>query len=144
MDWRICRTLLHMQRNIAEPLRMTSLAERVNLSVSRFSHLFRQETGRTPARYLHDLRLDMALLLLQDTALSIKEVRAAVGLNDPSHFTRDFTERHALPPSEIRNGQRAAPADAQSSSTIGQQTARSANADDASPAAALLHRRWAR
>ncbi len=118
MDWRICRTLRYMQQNIAEPLHVNSLAKYVNLSSSRFSHLFRQETGQTPARYLHDLRLDRALLLLQDTALSIKEVRAAVGVNDPSHFTRDFTERHNLPPSEIRTRERAIRVDEQLSSTI--------------------------
>src|SRR2546422_11337894 len=94
MDWRIRHTIAAMQREIAHPLQLSTLARRVNLSPSRFSHLFRKETGQPPARYLHELRLDSALMLLYDSTLSIKEVMAAVGLNDPSHFTRDFSERN--------------------------------------------------
>jgi len=64
MDWRVRCAIAVMQQNLAQPLTLSSLAGRVNLSPSRFSHLFRQETGVSPARYLHDLRLDSALMLL--------------------------------------------------------------------------------
>ena len=121
MDWRIRRTLTVMNREIAMPLRIATLAGRVNLSPSRFSHLFRRDTGHSPARYLHDLRLDCALTLLQGSTLSVKEIMAAVGCNDPSHFARDFSLRHGVSPSVFR-------AQAQpSSSRNGQQTADSAN-----------------
>jgi AraC family transcriptional regulator of arabinose operon len=131
MDWRIGRTLAVMQKHIARPLRLSTLARQANLSLSRFSHLFRQETGKSPARYLHDLRLDCALMLLYDSTLSIKEVMAAVGFNDPSHFTRDFSERHTVSPTEFRAC--AHGCDEQTvvanwlSSRNGQQTAASAN-----------------
>jgi transcriptional regulator GlxA family with amidase domain len=131
MDWRICRTLATMQREIARPLRLTALAKQVNLSPSRFAHLFRRETGQSPARYLHDLRVDCALMLLYDSTLSIKEVMALVGFNDPSHFTRDFAERHSVTPTEFR--MRAKERDDQMlrdawlSSRIGQEIAKSAN-----------------
>jgi AraC family transcriptional regulator of arabinose operon len=131
MDWRICRTLAAIQKDIARPLRLTTLAKQVNLSPSRFSHLFRKDTGQSPARYLHDLRLDCALMLLYDSTMSIKEVMAAVGFNDPSHFTRDFSERHSVSPTEFRA--RAQTCDEETivatwlSSKNGQQTAASAN-----------------
>ena len=131
MDWRICRTLAVMQKDIARPLRLSTLAKQVNLSPSRFSHLFRKETGQSPVRYLHDLRLDCALMLLYDSTMSIKEVMAAVGFNDPSHFTRDFSERHSVSPTEFRA--RALTCDEETivmtwlSSKNGQQTAASAN-----------------
>ena len=132
MDWRICRTLAVMEKEFARPLRIATLARDMNLSPSRFSHLFHQETGRSPARYLHERRLDCALALLKDSTLSIKEVMAAVGLNDPSHFTRDFAERHGSSPREFRScaHEYGPPAtiDAWSSSRNGQQTARFANA----------------
>jgi AraC-like DNA-binding protein len=134
MDWRICRTLAIMQKDIARPLQLPVLAKQVNLSPSRFSHLFRQETGQSPVRYLHDLRLDCALMLLYDSTLSIKEVMAAVGINDPSHFTRDFSARHGVSPTDFRA--RTRPCDDQTlidtfhawlSSKNGQQTADSAH-----------------
>ena len=131
MDWRICRTLTIMHTQLARPLHVATLAKEMNLSTSRFSHLFQRETGRSPARYLHDLRLDRAFALLTDSTMSIKEVMAAVGLNDPSHFTRDFSERHGLSPSECRScaheHDESAMIEACLSSRNGQQTARFAN-----------------
>jgi AraC family transcriptional regulator of arabinose operon len=102
MDWRICHAVAVMQRDLALPLPLSALAGRVNLSQSRFSHLFRKETGESPAHYLRDLRLDHALILLLGSALSVKQIMAAVGFNDPSHFTRDFSHRHGTSPSEFR------------------------------------------
>ena len=132
MDWRICRTLTVMHTEIARPLDVATLAKEVNLSTSRFSHLFQRETGRSPARYLHDVRLDRAFALLTDSTMSIKEVMAAVGLNDPSHFTRDFSEHHGLSPRDCRacahERDELMMFDACLSSTNGQQTARFANA----------------
>jgi len=130
MEFRICRTLATMQRDIARPLHIATLARQVNLSPSRFSHLFKRETGQSPARYLHDLRLDYALAFLYDSTMSIKEVMAAIGLNDPSHFARDFSERHGLSPREFRAAAQAHDEDTiidtWLSSRNGQQTAGSA------------------
>jgi AraC-like DNA-binding protein len=134
MDWRICRTLTIMQKDIARPVQLPLLAKQVNLSPSRFAHLFHRETGQSPLRYLHDLRLDCALMLLYDSTLSIKEVMAAVGINDPSLFTRDFSRRHGATPTEFRA--RTRPCDDETlidtfhawlSSRNGQQTAASAH-----------------
>ena len=132
MDWRIRCVIAVMQQQLAQPLRLETLASRVNLSPSRLSHLFRKEVGVPPLRYLHDLRLDCALMLLYDSTLSIKEVMAAVGFNDPSHFARDFARRHDASPSEFRERARSGDSGfgepcARSSSTIGQETVISAN-----------------
>jgi transcriptional regulator GlxA family with amidase domain len=133
MDWRICRTLAIMRQEIASPLHIATLARQMNLSSSRFSHLFRRETGQSPARYLHNHRIDCALIHLCDSTMSIKEVMAAVGFNDPSHFTRDFSERHGMSPSEFRSRAQTPDeptTDEQSSnSRNGQQTADFANAE---------------
>jgi AraC-like DNA-binding protein len=53
----------------------------VNLSPSRFAHLFRRETGIPPARYLHDLRMARARLSSNGTLLSVNEVMAFAGVN---------------------------------------------------------------
>jgi len=143
MDWRICRTLAIMQQEIASPLRIATLARQMNLSSSRFSHLFRRETGQSPARYLHNLRIDCALTLLCDSTMSIKEVMAAVGFNDPSHFTRDFSRRHGMSPREFRSRAQTrdepTTGEKSSNSRNGQQTADSANAECPDRGNALAH-----
>jgi AraC family transcriptional regulator, glycine betaine-responsive activator len=102
IDPRISWTVAHMQRHLAEPMAVTALAGRINLSPSRFRALFTAQTGVAPAQYLQWLRLRRARLLLERTFLSVKEVMGLVGYNDPSHFARDFRRLHGAPPTAFR------------------------------------------
>jgi AraC family transcriptional regulator of arabinose operon len=102
MDWRVKRTIATMYDEIEQRLTVASLARRVNLSPSRFAHLFLRDTGVAPGRYLRDLRLAHARTLVEDSALTIKEVMARVGFNDPSHFARDFRRHHGDSPKRVR------------------------------------------
>lgn len=74
----------------------------LRLSPSRFRHLFKEETGLSPAQYIKRLRLGYARQLLEQSTLSVKEVMAAAGINDFSHFVRDFKTMHGLTPSKAR------------------------------------------
>jgi|SRR5688572_27130454 transcriptional regulator GlxA family with amidase domain len=98
MDGRVSWAIGEMERRITESLSVRELAAGANLSQSRFTHLFRAETGRAPAKYLRDLRLARARDLLESTLLSVKQVRASVGINDASHFTRDFRRAYGVTP----------------------------------------------
>ena len=102
LDWRITWTVEYMQGHIAEPLTIPELAAQVNLSPSRFRDLFGAQTGMGPLLYLQRLRLRRARLLLERTFLTVKEVMALVGYNDPSHFSREFRREHGVAPSTLR------------------------------------------
>jgi AraC family transcriptional regulator of arabinose operon len=103
MDPRITLMLARMQEHLADPINVDALAAAVNLSGSRLAHLFSQEVGMPPARYLHELRMQRARALLERTVLPVKQVMTSVGINDPSHFARDFRRYHGLSPSQVRN-----------------------------------------
>ena len=111
MDRRIALALTRIDDHIAAPLSLNRLAADVHLSPSRFSHLFVQEVGTSPARYLRALRMLRACVLLERTVLSVKEVMLRVGCHDPSHFSRDFHRFHGVPPSALREGRDVAPPD---------------------------------
>jgi len=102
IDPRISWIVVHLQRHYAEPLTVTGLAALINLSPSRFRALFAAQTGVAPTRFLQRLRLRRARLLLEHSFLSVKEVMAAVGYSDPSHFARDFRRAHGISPSACR------------------------------------------
>jgi transcriptional regulator GlxA family with amidase domain len=101
-DPRIEWAIAHIEHRLQQPLRITEMAQTVNLSTSRFTRLFRAATGRSPARYIQIRRLERARVLIERTFLSVKEVMGQVGYNDPSHFTRDFTREHGVAPSRLR------------------------------------------
>lgn len=102
VDRRITWTVDYMQRHLAEPLTIPALAARVNLSTSRFRDLFSAQTGMGPLQFLQRLRLRRARLLIERTFLTVKEVMALVGYNDPSHFSREFRREHGVAPSRLR------------------------------------------
>ena len=102
LDPRVQRAVQLMAARVREPLAVADLAAAVGLSPSRFAHLFRAVMGISPLQYLHISRMTQARHLLDSTGLSVKQVMAAVGISDPSHFSRAFRRFHGVAPSEIR------------------------------------------
>jgi transcriptional regulator GlxA family with amidase domain len=91
-----------MRRDLRAKLTLNDMARAVNLTSFHFCHLFKAQTGSSPAKYLKSLRLERARELLETTFLSVKEIRSLVGLNDESHFARDFRATYGLTPQQYR------------------------------------------
>jgi transcriptional regulator GlxA family with amidase domain len=91
-----------------QPINMSvkDIASALNLSVSRFQHIFKQQTGVSPARYQKMRRLLRARQLLNTTFFTVKQVMAAVELADPSHFSRDYKQLFRETPSKTRQEKR--------------------------------------
>jgi AraC family transcriptional regulator, arabinose operon regulatory protein len=102
MDRRIELVIAEIETDVARAWETAELAALVNLSTSRFRHLFREETGRTINQYLRDRRLERAEFLLRTTFLSIKEVKSEAGVTSMSHFVQYFKQRYGVTPSAYR------------------------------------------
>jgi transcriptional regulator GlxA family with amidase domain len=102
VDQRVDKVLQMMRADLREELSLTGLAHAVNLSVWRLSHIFRSDVGVSPIQYLKVLRLEKAKYLLETSFLSVKEITHRVGLNDESHFVRDFKKAYGLAPTNYR------------------------------------------
>jgi AraC family transcriptional regulator len=102
MDKRIIRVVESIQANLQNELDLDERAREVNLSSSRLRHLFKTETGLSPAQYLKKLRMEKARELGEDTFMRVKEIMNAVGLSNSSHFTHNFKRAHGLTPTECR------------------------------------------
>ena len=103
MDVRVRKTVELMRANLDKELRLTAIAQSVNLSVWRLCHIFRSDLGISPIHYLRSLRMERAKDLLETSFLSVKEIAHRVGLNDESHFVRDFKVIYGLTPISYRN-----------------------------------------
>ena len=91
-----------MEANLQRKMSMEELARAVNLSPWRLSHLFKNEIGIPPLRYLKALRMEKARVLVASTFLSIKQIMNTVGMRDESHFTKDFRRAYGLTPTQYR------------------------------------------
>jgi transcriptional regulator GlxA family with amidase domain len=102
MDDRVAQTIARMEEQLNSPLRLPRLAAAVHLSVSQLTRLFRRDLGISPGAYLVRLRMIRARYLVEQTRLTVAEIRAQVGISDPSHFARDFRRAHGLSPMFLR------------------------------------------
>ena len=91
-----------MQENPKGAWSPDTLARAVNLSLSRFQHLFKAEVGMAPSHYLRALRLEQARKLLQTPRLTVKQIMNEVGVEDKSHFAREFKKAYGLTPTAYR------------------------------------------
>jgi AraC family transcriptional regulator of arabinose operon len=101
-DRRIKAALSAVNADLAKPWTALEMARLVNLSVSRFNHLFVEEVGRTPAQFLLEIRLVEAHRLLSRTFLTVKEASIRVGVSDRSYFNRVFKRQFGCPPGQVR------------------------------------------
>lgn len=101
-DVRVRRVLHLFRQRLDRPFRVAEAADCISLSRSRLAHLFRRETDSSPARMLKRMRMLTARQMLLETDLRVKEVAARVGLNDVSHFVRDFESTFGLSPARYR------------------------------------------
>ena len=92
-----------MRDDVRGELSLAEFAQSVNLSVWRLCHIFKSDVGMPPIRYLRLLRMERAKGLLESSFLSVKEIAYQVGLNDESHFVRDFKSTYGYTPALYRS-----------------------------------------
>jgi AraC-like DNA-binding protein len=99
---KIEQSIAYMLRHLDEPLQVATLAARASISPSHFFALFKRQIGCAPIDYFIRLRMQHACRLLDETVLSVKEVSATLGYDDPFYFSRIFKSVNHVAPSEYR------------------------------------------
>jgi AraC-like DNA-binding protein len=102
VDKRVEKILEMMRDDVRGEMCLAEFAQSVNLSVWRLCHIFKSDVGMPPIKYLRLLRMERAKGLLESSFLSVKEIAFQVGLNDESHFVRDFKSTYGYSPAIYR------------------------------------------
>jgi transcriptional regulator GlxA family with amidase domain len=85
-------------------LRVPELAARAGLSPRQLERRFQAELGRTPKRFVMEVRIGAAEALLTSTDRSIGAIALEVGFQTPSHFAETFKALRGHAPNLARTG----------------------------------------
>mgnify|MGYP002395755313 CR=1 FL=1 len=99
-------TISFMKNNLDKKISLGELAQVANLSVSRFSNVFKEATGYAPNDYFIRLKIQKACQYLDLTDKRIKTISHLIGIEDPYYFSRLFKKIMGKSPLEYRNFQK--------------------------------------
>lgn len=97
------QALQWLEEHHTRPLRFGELAAAVHLGERTLLRRFKKALGRTPSRYLQDVRVEHAKQLLASSTLSIGQVANTIGYDDTPAFHRIFKSLTGLAPGEYRS-----------------------------------------
>jgi AraC family transcriptional regulator len=86
----------------AEPWTLDAVARQLHTSEFHLARIFRTATGFGIHQYRSELRLRLALDLLDDAAVKVGELAHRLGYSSHSHFTDAFTAAFGAPPMAVR------------------------------------------
>ena len=97
------RVLEKIQSEFGRNLSLVELAAETGYSRAQFLRMFREATGKTPHRYLQDVRLDYVRHRLAGKhGLSLAAIAEDAGFANHSHLSRVFKQQFGISPKDYR------------------------------------------
>mgnify|MGYP002675233647 CR=1 FL=1 len=93
---------IEMHQGYAENFGIKHYAEKLNISASRFTHVFTETMGISPKQYILRIKFDHAIELLANTDLSVSQIAELVGIPDSNYFSRIFKKHTGHAPGFYR------------------------------------------
>ena len=100
-EW-LRRARAFIDTHFAEPLKLSAVAEIVDVHPVHLARTFRRVYGGTVASYVRELRVDFAREQLLSTSAPLGDIALAAGFCDQSHFCRQFKRATGVSPAEFR------------------------------------------
>lgn len=97
------KTVSYIEMHYADELSLSILAEHFHVSKNYLSAVFKKQLGRTVTEFIHEVRMDKAIFLLNSTKLPIHDISIICGYGDSNYFCRVFKSQHKLSPGQYRN-----------------------------------------
>ena len=86
----------------AEPLKATSIAEKLFVSPKYLAEKVKKEIGVTPTFYIQNALIQEAQKLIHSTDLQVQEIAYQLGFQDASYFNRLFRKMTGTSPGKLR------------------------------------------
>ena len=81
---------------------VSDVAKKCLVSESTLYHLFQNELGQTPVRFLNSIKINVAIEYLENSNYSVSDISRMVGFNSENHFRKVFAEFTGTTPLKFR------------------------------------------
>lgn len=98
----IAKTIRYIENLLFENFDLEELAGKINLSLSRFKHKFKEETGIPPAEFILRRKIDKACRLIEENKSSIKDIAYDLGFSSPAYFSTVFKQYNGISPTSYK------------------------------------------
>lgn len=96
------QTKTYINKHYKDKYSLKAIAEALNKSPYYIQRCFKEINGITPLKYLHELRVNEAKVLLRQENLTITDIAFDIGYSDSTQFSVRFKEHTGLTPTMYR------------------------------------------
>lgn len=93
-----------LSENLDKPWSLKDIARQIGTNEFNLKKYFKEVFGKPVFGYLHDLRMENSMLMLQQPGSKIGEISQKTGYKNPTHFTAAFKKYYGILPNKIRIG----------------------------------------
>jgi AraC family transcriptional regulator len=91
-----------MHSNLDRKITLAEMADVARMSTSHFSHIFKEDTGRSPLVFLNEIRMRRVKKLLIAGDKTITEIALECGFGSPAYLTASFCKKFKITPSKFK------------------------------------------
>lgn len=102
MKKEVLTVITFINQNYAKKITLTEIARQVNLNENYLCRIFKEQTGKSIINYINQVRMENAAKIILNGNVYMKEVAAAIGIEDPFYFTRLFKKYFGINPTEYK------------------------------------------
>jgi len=109
----INKVLVYIEENLHNPqLSVEAMARSLCMSRASLYNKILEITGMSPVEFIRSVKLEKAIVLLEQSDMSIAQIAYHVGFSTPNYFARSFKAKYNIVPSEyITNKRKLQPVD---------------------------------
>ena len=98
----VAEILRYIDQNTGKKLTLTEIAQQVCMNESYMCTVFKEQVGKSIISYINEKKMQLAVHLIENTDIYIKEVAKQVGITDPFYFNRLFKKYYGVTPSKYK------------------------------------------
>ena len=94
------KILTYIDETLYEPITIAEICQKFSMSRSSLQILFKENMDMPPKKYINELKLEKSRQMICENKYTISEIALMLGFNSIHYFSRAFTQKYNMAPSE--------------------------------------------